>query len=352
VEFLTSLLDLAALGTFADVVPLSGENRILAVNGLRLINERKRLGIRCLAEAAGIKGDINEERIYYMLAPRINAAGRLEHASKAVELFLSGDLAETQKLAGELSTINTRRQGIGEEIREAVFTRIDDDYLKQNQVIVLHGDNWHPGVIGIVASRVAETYHRPTVLIGINEGVGRGSARSVAGINVYALLDSCRDLFLDFGGHEGAAGMEVALENIPELEKRLKETAERLIAPEDLTPKLLIDAELDLQQLSLGVVKELAKLAPFGEGNPLPLFMSQGLEISQLRVVGKEGKHLKLKLKGEGGVELSAIGFGMGHLQDKLAYGKKYTVAYHLTANEWEGFERVELELVDISATS
>ncbi|MDI6732180.1 MAG: single-stranded-DNA-specific exonuclease RecJ [Candidatus Margulisbacteria bacterium] len=345
--FLTSLLDLAALGTFSDVVPLSEENRVLAVNGLRMINERERIGIKHLIEAAGLNGDITEDRVYFMLAPRINAAGRLEHASKAVELFLSDDPQVTRELAAELGRINTRRQGIGETIRDDVFGQISEEYVKANRVIALHGDNWHPGVIGIVASKVAEHYWRPTVLIGINEGVGRGSARSINGISIYELLDSCRDLFLDFGGHEGAAGFEITLENIPEFERRVKETADRLISDEDLKVKIQIDAELDPAEINLALVKELDKLAPYGEGNQPPVFASYGLQIESMRQVGSGGKHLKLKLKKDN-ASLDVIGFGFGHLYNQLSYDRLYDFAYNLEANLWEGFERVQLGLVDV----
>jgi len=347
VEFLTSLLDLAALGTFSDVVPLTAENRSIAINGLRLINERKRLGLKHLIEAAGVKGEVTEDRVYFMLAPRINAAGRLEHASKAVELFLSDDPQVAKELATELGRINTRRQGIGEGIRDEAFGQVNDEYVKENKVIVLHGDNWHPGVIGIVASKIAEHYWRPAVLVGINEGIGRGSARSINGINIYELLDACQDLFLDFGGHEGAAGFEIALENIPEFEKRLKETADRIIKEEDLKTKIEIDAVLDPAEINLAFVKELDKLAPFGEGNQPPVFASRGLQIESMRQVGKSDKHLKLKLKKDK-ASLDVIGFGFGHLFNQLAYDKLYDFAYNLEANLWEGFERVQLGLVDV----
>ena len=196
--FLTSLLDLASLGTVSDVVPLTEENRILAVGGLNLINERKRLGIKHLAEAASLYGKISVNNIYFGLAPRLNAAGRLEHASKSVDLLLSDDPVRARELAEELSRINTRRQGLGSSIKEEIFSQLSDAFVSENRLILLSGKNWHPGVIGIVASQVVDAFNRPTVLIGINDGAGRGSARSIDGLNIYEILDSCHDLFLDF----------------------------------------------------------------------------------------------------------------------------------------------------------
>ena len=188
VVFLSSLLDLAALGTFSDVVPLTCENRVLAVNGLQYINQRNRLGIKHLAEAASLRGKISANQIYFILAPRINAAGRLEHASKSVDLLLSKDPEEAQAMAEELDEINVRRRGIGEDIREEVFAQLDDKFVAENKLVLLAGENWHAGVIGIIASRVTDQYCRPTVLIGINDGVGRGSARSIDGFNIYIHL--------------------------------------------------------------------------------------------------------------------------------------------------------------------
>ncbi|MDD5594485.1 MAG: single-stranded-DNA-specific exonuclease RecJ [Candidatus Margulisbacteria bacterium] len=346
--FLTSLLDLAALGTISDVVPLTDENRILAVTGLNLIDQRKRLGVKHLAETASLSGKITVNNIYFGLAPRINAAGRLEHASKSVELLLSDNQLEAGELARELGRINSRRQELGSSIKEEVFSSIDENYLADNKLILLSGQDWHPGVIGIVASQVVDAYSRPTVLIGIKDGVGRGSARSVEGLNIFSLLNTCRDLFIDFGGHEGAAGFEIALLNIPELKSRLKDEVEKRIKPEDLIPKIEIDAELDPAQISLNMIKELELLAPHGEGNPAPVFMIKRVTLSDFRKVGKTSKHLKARFEGDGGVNLEAIGFGLGNLADGLAGQKEYDLAFNLECNEFNGFETAQLSLIDM----
>jgi single-stranded-DNA-specific exonuclease len=345
--FLTSLLDLVALGTISDVVPLTAENRIFASVGLGLINERKRLGIKFLAQAASLENKIAVSHIYYTLAPRINAAGRLEHASKSLELLLTQDPLQAKSLAEELSRINTRRQGIGSDIKEQVFGLLDDNYVLKNSVIVLSGNDWHPGVVGIVASQVADQFYRPAILIGINDGVGRGSARSVEGVNIFALLDSCRDLFTDFGGHEGAAGFEIDPKNIAELQLRLEKRAGEVLKEQDLIPKIIIDAELNPSRITLGQVRELDIFDPYGEGNPRPVFMSRKLGIYEMRKVGAKGKHLKIKFMNER-VSIDAIGFNLGDLADRLSYNNVYDIAYKLEANEWNGFETAQLNLVDI----
>ena len=345
--FLTSLLDLASLGTISDVVPLTFENRILAKAGLNLISERKRLGIRCLAEAASLFKRISVKHIYFVLAPRLNAAGRLEHASKSVELLLAEDLSQARALAEELNRINVRRQDIGSSIKEEVFSRLDDKYISENKLVVLSGSSWHPGVIGIVASQVVDRYSRPTILVGVNDGVGRGSARSVEGFNIYELLDSCRDLFLDFGGHEGAAGFEILPENIAEMERRLKSQIEARLTFEELRPSLNIDAEIQPSRISMSLIKELEIFDPYGEGNPPPLFMSRELKLYDLRQVGSAGRHLKAKFT-DGDVTLDTIGFNLGSCAAALSYDKSYDIAYRLETNEWDGFETAQLSLADV----
>lgn len=343
-QFLTSLLDLAALGTVSDVVTLTGENRILAKIGLGLLNQNRRLGIKHLADIASLPDKISVNNVYFGLAPRINAAGRLEHASKSVDLLLSNDAVEAKGLAAELNKINVRRQGIGSEISEEVFAQLTEEYVKNNRVVVLSGHDWHPGVIGIVASRVVDAYNRPTILIGLNDGVGRGSARSLAGVNIYKLLNACSDLFIDFGGHAGAAGFEIEASKIDEFKQRVSAIVDDYIPLEGLQPRILIDAELDSGDITLSQARELEVLDPHGEGNSQPVFMSSKLNISDARKVGKEGKHLKLKFSNG----LDAIGFGLGDFADNIAYNKGYDIAYRLEANEWNGFETAQLSLIDI----
>jgi single-stranded-DNA-specific exonuclease len=346
-QFLTSLLDLTALGTIADVVPLTAENRILAVNGLNLINERNRLGLKYLLETSSIKGKVNIRNINFGLAPRLNAAGRLEHASKSVELLLADDPEQARSIAQELNRINGRRQDIGSSIKAEVFAKLDEQFSEEDKILVLSGEDWHPGVIGIVASQVADRYFKPVILVGVNKGVGRGSARSVDGVNMYALLNACRDLFLDFGGHEGAAGFAIEPSNIPELVRRLKEEAAEQITAENLRPQLLIEAEIDPAIITMNLIKELDLLAPYGEGNPAPIFMTRSLRLIDLRRVGNDERHLKAKFSSND-VLLETIGFDLGDMAETLSYDKAYDIAYNLTSNEWNGFETAQFSLIDI----
>lgn len=347
-DFLTSLLDLAALGTISDVVPLVEENRVLAVSGLNLIDQRKRLGLKELAEAASLSGKISVNKIYFGLAPRLNAAGRLEHASKSVELLLADDPQKAGELARELGRINTKRQELGGSIREEVFISLGERSAADGKLIFLSGENWHPGVIGIVASQVVDRFFRPTVMIGVKDAVGRGSARSIEGVNIFSLLDTCRDLFIGFGGHEGAAGFEIETGKIPELRARLLAAAEKMVDPADLFPRIEIDAEVAPREITLGLVRELELLAPHGEGNPAPVFIVRGLTLTDYKKVGKEGKHLKAWFEKDG-VNLDSIGFGLGaDNSPHLNVGNYYDIVCNLETNEWNGFESVQLSLIDI----
>jgi single-stranded-DNA-specific exonuclease len=202
-------------------------------------------------------------------------------------------------------------------------------------------------VIGIVASQVVDTYHRPAVLIGINEGMGRGSARSIAGLNMYEILLTFRDLFLDFGGHEGAAGFAIRPDNIPELKRRLQRHVDEQVSPDSLVPRLEIDAPLEPEQVTLTLIKELERLAPFGEGNPEPVFLISNLELADFKKVGKDGKHFKAWFS-RNGLRLETIGFGLGKIADKMDHQKLYDIAVNLESNEYNGFETAQLSLIDI----
>ncbi|MFA4858927.1 MAG: DHHA1 domain-containing protein, partial [Candidatus Margulisiibacteriota bacterium] len=344
--FLTSLLDLVGLGTISDVVPLTQENRIFAVHGLAVLNKKKRVGLRCLMEAAGLKNKISVHQVNFMLSPRLNAAGRLKHANLSLELLLTEDEARARELASQLNATNLDRQGIGSSIQGEVFERLDAMDLDREKIVVLEGKDWHPGVIGIVASQVTERYYKPAVLIGVQEEVGRGSARSVEGVNVFEILDTCRDLYLDFGGHAGAAGFEIPAGKIPELVRRLQLAAAEKIKPEDLVSKINIEAEIDPKILTLSLVKELEMLDPHGEDNPPPVFMTRKLRAQDWSRVGSNKKHLKARFT-DGSITLETIGFGMGERAAYLNFDEEFDLAYNLQANEWDGFEMVQLNLVD-----
>jgi len=340
---LMEMIDLAGLGTIADIVPLLDENRILAIYAIKSMNDCKRIGLKSLMDAAGIKKRITASTVNFAISPRLNSAGRLEHASLSVELLITKDELKAKKLALELNRLNSERQSIGRQIQEEVFAKIGD---KPERSIVLCGNSWNPGVIGIVASQVVDRYYRPAVLIGVNEGVGRGSARSIDGINIFNVLKECRDLFTDFGGHKKAAGFEVVEGNIPELTRRLKELIDGLVSDEELVPTLEIEAAIDPKEITMGLASELELLHPHGEENPPPVFVSYGLKLIDMRRVG-DGTHLKSRFT-DGRITLDSIGFSMGELASKLKLGDLYDLAYNLEVNEFNGLESAQLNLVDI----
>ena len=340
---LMEMLDLAGLGTIADVVPLLDENRILAIYGLKNLNDCKRIGLRSLIDATGIKKKITSSTVNFAISPRLNSAGRIEHASLSVELLTTKDELIAKKLALELNRLNSKRQGIGSQIQEEVFAKIGE---KPERSIVLSGNSWNPGVIGIVASKVVDRYNRPAVLIGVNEGIGRGSARSIDGINIFNVLSECKDLFTDFGGHKKAAGFEVVEDNIPELTRRLKEIIDGIVSDEELVPTLEIESALDPKDITMSLASELELLDPHGEENPPPVFVSYGLKLIDMRRVG-DGTHLKARFT-DGKVTLDSIGFSLGDLASKLKLGDLYDLAYNLEVNEFNGLESAQLNLVDI----
>ncbi|MBI5701366.1 single-stranded-DNA-specific exonuclease RecJ [Candidatus Saganbacteria bacterium] len=348
-SFLTSLLDLASLGTIADVVPLNAENRILAKQGLGILNGRKRPGIKALCDVAGLKNDLTIRDINFGLAPRINAAGRLDHASLSVNLLISKDPTTAKKYAEELNKVNIRRQGVGDQMGKEVFEKIERLNLASEKIIIVSGENWHAGVIGIIASRVVDKFNKPAILIGINEGEGRGSARSIENFNIFKVLESCRDLFSDFGGHEAAAGFEIAPDKIEEFKRRIIEVTADLDM--NFTSKVKVDSNLNPEQLTLNLAREIKLLDPFGQGNPVPIFASYDLKPVDIKLVGNTGSHIKIKFT-NGSQTFEAIGFGMGEFKEMLKPTLSYDIAYSLATNLWNGFETVQLNLVDIKPSA
>jgi single-stranded-DNA-specific exonuclease len=345
---LIDLLDLAALGTIADVVPLTRENRILAIQGINVLNQQKRLGLKYLMQAATITPPIGVQEVNFAIAPRLNSAGRLENAKESANLLLSNDHVEASRLAADLNRINTKRQGIGKKILEEVEARIKQLNLDEHQMLILDGEDWHPGVIGIVASKIIDRYSRPTVLIGLEGEFGRGSARSLEGVNIFAALNACRDLFEDFGGHEMAAGFAIKKANIEPLKKKIAEVVKGMIRLEDLKPKLFIEGELKVPDLSLEFAKKIAALGPFGQGNDDPLFVARRVTILDKKTVGSNNNHLKLKIS-DGSFSQDAIGFGLGHLARNLSFAVKYDVVFTLDTNVWNHNESVQVSLEDLA---
>jgi single-stranded-DNA-specific exonuclease len=342
-------LDLVALGTAADIVPLIDENRILTKFGMKQITKTTKSGLKSLIFVSGIMGkEINTGQVMFLLAPRINAVGRLGDAEKAIRLLTTKDESLAAELARFLDAENRKRKNIDEGTLEQALEMIDREVnLEEDKVIILSSVNWHPGVIGIVASRIVERYHRPTVMISIDKDEGKGSARSIASFHLYDALKECEDLLLKYGGHKYAAGLSILPEKIPQFKQKLKEVAYRKLKAEDLIPGLCIDAEIELEQIDDGLADLLEKFAPFGPQNTRPIFLTRNLEIiGQPYVVGNN--HLKLKV-GKGGVVFDAIGFGFGDWIKPLSMTKiGMDLVYVIEKVEWNGESKTQLRIKDI----
>ena len=340
-----SWLDLVSLATIADVAPLQAENRTMVRRGLRAISQGTRLGIRALKAVAGVNGPCGVGTVGFTLAPRINAAGRLGEAALAVRLLLADDAREAEDLARVLDRLNRDRQMIEEKVTAEALQALDGS---TQGPIVLASRGWHPGVVGIVAGRLAERCHRPAVLIAVNEqGIGRGSARTIAGVNIFEAIAQCRDHLDSFGGHAAAAGLTIREERIPGFRARLGEALDGALSGAGAHPRLMCDAEVEPGTLSLAAAGELARLGPFGAGNPEPTLVLRSLRIASARVVGAD--HLKLTVRRNGGLFLDMIGFRMGSLASLgLSPAEPVDVAGALETNIWNGTERVQIRLKDV----
>jgi single-stranded-DNA-specific exonuclease len=342
-------LDIVALGTIADVVPLQGENRIIARAGLEMMSPSSNLGLRALIDVSGLAGrEIRAGHVSFTVAPRVNAAGRLGDPSLGARLFLTDSREEAAELAAILDEENRRRQEIELAILREAWRPVSKMNTQDTRAIVLGSDAWHSGVIGIVASRIAELTFRPTVLISFEGDVGRGSARSIPAFNLYSALTECSDLLLKYGGHSQAAGLSIQAENLDSFRERLNDIGHEWLTDDDLVPRVLVDAELNEEEISVELARELERLEPYGFGNPTPVFATRNMLVLEWRNVGADGKHLKLKL-GRGGQVVDAIGFRMARSYGNLVRGlPEVDVVYSLQVNEWNGRRESELVVKDI----
>ena len=340
-------VDMVALGTIADVVPLVDENRVIADKGINSIENTNNKGIRALMELAGAGGKtVDANAVAFFASPRLNAAGRLENASLSVELMICEDDARAREIAVHLDRLNQERKDIEQKIFEEAYAKAEamgEDKL----VYVISGENWNHGVIGIVASRIAELFYRPCILISVEDGKGKGSGRSVPEMNLFDALSSCEELLTAFGGHSQAAGLSIAEENLEEFSKKINEFAKKNIDVATLVPKLSIDCNLGGQNVTMQAAKMIESLAPFGEGNELPVFSMQGLKVIASQTMGAQKNHLRLRLS-DGANVFNAVGFGMGDVSDKLGIGTTVSVAFNMNINAYQGSENLQLMLKDI----
>ena len=343
---LESLLDLVALSTIADVVPLKDENRMFVREGLAQITRGARCGIGALKQVSGVTAACTAETIAFKLAPRLNAAGRLEHAIKGVQLLTTDSDAEAKQLAEELDQLNRARQRLEAEIMREALAQVDEDKLPG--AIVLASRHWHLGVVGIVASRLVERFHRPAVVIAVNErGIGKGSARTVPGFDLYQGIAACRDLVVAFGGHPSAAGVTIAEDRLPEFAERFSAIASQWTLQAQSVSALHLDSEVRLEEVTHRLLQEIGTLHPFGAGNPEPMFAGRRLEIMQARVVGE--KHLKMTLRQGRSLTFDGIGFGMKSLEAQgLSIRTPVDVAFTPEMNHWNGYDRIQLRIRDI----
>ncbi|MGE5175008.1 MAG: single-stranded-DNA-specific exonuclease RecJ [Hyphomicrobiales bacterium] len=347
-EFVERNLDLVALGTIADVVPLLGENRIFAKKGLDRLCNSDKPGIVALKEVAGLRARrVESGHVAYILAPRINAAGRLGNAESGVRLLLSTDPSEAAIIAESLEEDNTNRKKIDESTLEDALYQLNRLGGDLPPAIVLWSEQWHPGVLGIVASRLIERFHRPTVLIATDGEEGKGSGRSIPGFDVCQALQECREHLVGFGGHSYAAGLTIRAEELDAFRDKLCAVVKDRIRPDDYVPKLSIDGPLDLADLNEGLVQFLDRLSPFGIGNAEPLFVAEDVRLSGPPMVVSKN-HLKMSIR-QNGRDLDCIGFGMGHLAGTLATEPgRIAVAFVPTINVWQNRARLQLKLRDI----
>jgi len=313
-------LDLAALAGAADIVSLTDENRIIVSEGLNQINESPRPSIEALMEVSHLKpGSLNSGQIVFTIAPRINAVGRLGDAERAVRLLITKDKHEALELAQELENENYERRKIDVDTFESAVQIVEDSLdLENDRAIILHNEEWHPGVIGIVASRLVEKYYRPTILFTTIDGVAKGSARSISGLDIYEAIQKCEEQLIHFGGHRAAAGLAIEIENLSEFKTRFNEIVRSSITEADLMPEILIDSSLSFSEITPKFLRVLDRFAPFGPGNMRPVFVSENVTVSNTpRIVGKN--HLICSVKQNGSGKLfDCIGFNMGQFYDTI----------------------------------
>lgn len=345
-------LDLVATSIAADIVPMTGENRVLAYFGLKRANEQPCLALRTLKEIAGMKKEFTIADLVFIVAPRINAAGRMDDARKAIEFFIEENEERSRELAMVLQTDNADRKEQDRNITdEALGMLQEEEKITNKRSTVLFRPYWHKGVVGIVASRLIDHYYRPTVVLTQSNGKVTGSARSVNGFNIYEAIHACADLLENYGGHFFAAGMTMATENLDAFKVKFEEVVGATIRPESLYPELQIDAELSLSEINYKFYNVVQQLEPFGPFNLRPIFISKQVRDFQGSSSIVKEQHLRFIIHQDGGQSLQGIGFG---LADKFGYvknGQPFDIVYTLDENEWNGQKHLQLKVIDIAAS-
>lgn len=337
-------LDIVCVGTISDIVPLVDENRVITKLGLMLVAQTKNMGLRSLLISSGYK-NIDSTTISFGIAPRINACGRMGHADEALKLFLSKDIYEVNELTKRLNDYNKIRQDKEKSIYEDAVNQIEKNKLYENCAIVVAGEDWHHGVIGIVSSKITDLYFKPSILLCYEDEVAKGSGRSIPGFDLHDALMKCQNSIERFGGHAMAIGITIKRDKFEEFKKEFEEVA-RKAKIDEIIPIINIDAKINLSEINKEMVASLKQLEPFGEGNKMPIFAFKNLKIDSIRALS-EGKHIKLTLK-EGNSIINAIGFNLGHLVDEYRIGDKIDVVGTLEINSFNGVDSLQINLKDV----
>ena len=349
-EWLYDQLDLLALSIGADIVSITGENRILAKHGLQELLKQKRPGIAKMTELAGKKVIDSIEDLVFTIGPRINAAGRIKHGEVAVRLLTSTDEVEVEELAQALQDQNATRRVLDKSITEEAIRQVNQQDKPHSASTIVCSHDWHKGVIGIVASRLVEVFYKPTLVFTKNKGVYAASGRSVEGFNLYEALDACRGEMIQFGGHMAAAGLSVSEDRFDAFCERFENEVAKRITPEQKNPKLLIDGQLAFDDINPKFMRILKQFGPFGPGNMNPVFITRNVVATEgTKIIGGTQEHLRLIALNENtGEVVECIGFGMADHYTKLIEGQKFHIAYHLEENHWNGTSRIQLRLLDL----
>ena len=347
-EALYHLLDFVAVAIGADIVPITGENRLLAYYGIQEINQNPRPAWQALIQVAGLKTPLNIEKVVFGFAPRINAAGRMSHADAALKLMLEDDLEKAYQFADALHQKNAQRRQYDSSTTEQALEMIETDpNLQQASSTVLFNPDWHKGIVGIVASRCIEKYYRPTIILTESNQKATGSARSVDGFDVHDAVAECAELLDQFGGHASAAGLTLPVEKVPEFQKKFEKVVAQRITNSQQTPQVPIDLNISLAEVTPKLYNIIRQMAPFGPGNMRPVFISENLQLVREPRLLKQ-QHLKLEVCQDGCAPLNAIGFRMPHLYELVRENQPFKMAYSVTENHYEGRTTLQLEIKDI----
>lgn len=349
-EHVYRYLDLAAIAIAADIVPMTGENRVLAFFGLEKINNNPSGGVKALIEFSGVKSKFHITNVVFAIAPRVNAAGRMDDARKAVQLFIEPDYEKAKAFAAMLHSDNTDRKDADSTITEEALAVIaSDDAAPGKKSSVVYREHWHKGVVGIVASRLIEHHYRPTIVLTHSGGLATGSARSVVGYNLYEAIYQCKDYLVAYGGHFAAAGLSMLPENVDAFRTRFEEVVSGSIADDLLVPEIVIDTEIRFGDIRKGLYDIITQMEPFGPGNMRPVFIAKAVRETGFSKVLKE-LHLRLVLQ-QDGITLTGIGFNMAEKICLLQSGKPVDVVFTLDENEWNGLKSLQLKVVDLRAS-